>query len=65
MGKGIPRGYAGMGTPGTDKGKDFCTHHHTRTHTRCTHTHHGGYAYLCWVKIYIFKYYIIIIIIIP
>ena len=53
MGKGVPGGYVGMGTPGTDKGKDFCTHYHTRhTHTRHTHTHHGGFTYICWVKKY-------------
>ena len=44
MGKGVPGGYAGMGTPGTDKGKHFCTQHRTRTHTCRTHTHHGGFG---------------------
>ena len=44
MGMGIPGGYAGRGTTGTDRDSYFSIQPHTRTHTRHTHTHNGGYA---------------------
>jgi hypothetical protein len=46
MGTGIPGGYTGMGTPGTDKDTSICTHDRTRTLTRHTHTHHAGFGFV-------------------
>jgi hypothetical protein len=43
-GTDISGGYAGRGTPGTDTDTEFCTHHQTRTPTRHTHTHYGGFV---------------------
>ena len=41
-GYGLPGGYAGRGTVGTDKDTYFCTHHLTHTPTCHTHTHAVG-----------------------
>ena len=46
MGKGIPSGYTGRGTTGTDKDKVLHTLRHTHTLTRDTHTHQHGFAYV-------------------
>ena len=66
MGKGIPGGYAGRGTPGTDKDTDFCTHCHTHTPTRQTHTRRCGsdtcahWFYIVYLYIIILFYYFIL-----
>ena len=60
MGKGIPGGYAGRGTPGMDKDTDFCTHCHTRTPTCQTHTRRCGFD-TCAHSFYIVYLYFIIL----
>ena len=52
MGRDIPGGYPGKGTPGMDMGMGFCTHHHHHTRTRHTCTHQAGLPSNIYINIF-------------
>ena len=54
-GTAIPGGYTGKGITGTDTDTGLRTLYPTRTHTRQTHTPHGGYRFQMWCHYLIFS----------